>query len=76
MGDWEAGAAPDAEIARRVFGEQLGQFGSDDDVHRFVRSCGVVRDVPPFSIDIGASWKRVITLTKSHSDQGSWPAWS
>jgi hypothetical protein len=47
MSDWEAGAAPDAEIARRVFGEQLGQFGSDDDVHRFVRSYGVVRDVPP-----------------------------
>ena len=60
--DWEDGAELDAEIARRVFGEQLGQYGSGDDIHRFVSSYGIVRDVPPFSTDIGASWKIVDEL--------------
>jgi hypothetical protein len=62
MDDWEAGAELDAEIARRVFGEQIGQYGSGDDVHRFVTSYGVVRDLPPFSTDIGVAWKIVDEL--------------
>jgi hypothetical protein len=85
MSEWEPGAELDAEIIRRVFGERLGQYGSGDDVHRFVPSYGVVRDVPPFSIEIGASWKivdelhargyliRVITYPKDAAPRPSHP---
>ncbi len=85
MSDWEAGAELDAEIARRVFGEQPGQYGRGDDVHRVVTSHDVVRDIPPFSIDIGASWKivdelhargyliRVITYPKDAAPRPSHP---
>ena len=56
---WQAGPDTDVEIARRVFGEQIGQYETDDGPHRFVQSYGIVRDISPFSSEIGAAWSVV-----------------
>ena len=56
---WEAGPDTDVEIARLVLGERIGQFQTDDGPHRFVESYGLVRDIPPFSTEIGAAWQVV-----------------
>jgi hypothetical protein len=56
---WDAGADLDAEIARLVFGEQIGQYETDAGPHRFIASYGLVRDIPPFSTDIAAAWQVV-----------------
>ena len=64
MSEWTAGPDLDAEIARRVFGERIGQHGADDDAHRFIASHGVVRDLPPYSSDGRAAWTVVDLLTE------------
>ena len=56
---WEAGPDTDVEIARQVLGERIGQYETDDGPHRFIQSYGLVRDVPPFSTEIGAAWQVV-----------------
>ena len=61
-GPLEAGPDADVEIARRVLGEQIGQFQTDDGPHRFVESYGLVREVPPFSTEIGTAWQVVEAL--------------
>jgi hypothetical protein len=64
MSEWRAGPELDAEIARRIFGERIGQYGAGDDVHRFITNCGVVRDLPPYSSDMSAAWMIVEQFTE------------
>jgi hypothetical protein len=55
----EPGAELDAEIAQRVFGERVRQYEGEDGPHRFIESYGLVRDLPPFSTDLGMAWRVV-----------------
>ena len=55
----EADADTDVEIARQVLGERIGQYEADGGPHRFIQSYGLVRDIPPFSTEIGAAWQIV-----------------
>jgi len=56
---WEAGPDTDVEIARQVLGERIGQYATDGGPHRFIQAYGLVRDVPPFSTELGAAWQVV-----------------
>jgi hypothetical protein len=56
---WDAGADLDVEIARQVLQEQIGQYETEGGPHRFVRAYGLVRDILPFSTEIGAAWQVV-----------------
>jgi hypothetical protein len=56
---WEAGPDTDVEIARQVLSERIGQYETDGGPHRFIQSFGLVRDIPPFSTEIGAAWQVV-----------------
>ena len=56
---WEAGPDTDVEIACQVLGERIGQYETDDGPHHFIQSYGLVRDIPPFSTEIGAAWQVV-----------------
>src|SRR3954452_21998515 len=58
----EAGPNLDVEIARHVFGEQIGEYATESGAHRFIASHGLSRDVPPFSTDIAAAWNVVVRL--------------
>jgi len=52
----EAGPDLDVEVARHVFGEQIGEYATDSGPHQFIASHGISRNVPPFSTDIAAAW--------------------
>ena len=58
----EAGPDLDVEVARRVFGEQIGEYAVEGGAHRFIASHGLSRDVPPFSTDIAVAWTVVERL--------------
>ena len=62
MSDNEAGPDLDVEIAQLVFGEQIGEYATDDGPHRFIASFGLSRDVLPYSADIAAAWTVVERL--------------
>lgn len=62
MADWEAGPDLDAEVARRVFGEEIGEYATNRGPHRFIASHGLSRDIPPYSTDIASAWTVVERL--------------
>jgi hypothetical protein len=55
----EAGPDLDIMVAKHVLGERIGHYDSDQGVHYFIESHGLVRDIPPFSTDLAAAWKVV-----------------
>jgi hypothetical protein len=60
--DDEAGSDLDVEVARQIFGEQIGEYATDGGPHRFIASHGISRDIPPFSTEIAAAWSVVVRL--------------
>jgi hypothetical protein len=56
MTTWEAGPELDADVAQAIFGEQVGQYESEEGIRRFLQSHGLVRDLPPFSTELAAAW--------------------
>ena len=56
---WEAGPDTDVEIARQVLGERIGQYETESRPHRFVESFGLIRDIVPFTTEIGVAWRVV-----------------
>lgn len=62
---WEPGPDLDAEVARRVLVETIGQYEGENGPHRFIQSFGLVRDIPPFSTEIAAAWRIVEHLRDS-----------
>jgi hypothetical protein len=62
MNDKDAGPDLDVEVARLVFGEQIGEYATDAGAHRFIASFGLARDVPAYSGDIAAAWTVVERL--------------
>ena len=62
VADWEAGPDLDVEVARRVFGEEIGAYDTDAGPRQFIKSFGLSRDVPPYSSEIAAAWTVVERL--------------
>jgi len=56
---WDAGPDLDVEIARQVLEERIGQYETQEGPHRFIESYGLIRDIPPFSAEIGVAWRVV-----------------